>query len=267
MGAVLISSRDNPRIKNVIKLLSSAKARRENRVFAAEGMRLCSDVLESNIAIRSLFYTPQAAERYGEQLLRLIKAAEECFEVSQSVFDRMGDTVSPQGVLAVCGIPDSVECCTVCPEGRYLAMERVGDPSNLGAAARTAEAFGLDGIILGGSGCDPFSPKALRASMGALVRLPVFVCHDFCGAINELRRKGSRVLAAVVRDGTALGDVCFKNGDIVLIGNEAEGLSPEAISCADESVTIPMSGRAESLNAATAAAIFIWEMTKGTANE
>ncbi len=265
MNSMLITSKDNPRIKKVVKLLTSAKARQESGLFVAEGMRLCSDVLASKITIEALFFTAQAKERYGEKLTSLRHFARECFQVEEKVFEKMGDTATPQGVLALCRIPNMGGA--IKPDGLYIAMEKVADPSNLGAVARSAEAFGIDGIILGGSGCDPFSPKALRASMGALVRLPVFIYPDFCGAIGEMQAAGARAIATVVRDGESLTDFTFKKGDIVLIGNEAEGLSSEATRICNARVTIPMSGRAESLNAATAATVFIWEMTKGGQND
>ena len=265
MTPIYISSKDNPRIKNVCKLLSSAKERQKTGLFAAEGMRLCSDVYASGLKIQSLFYTKQALERYGSELELLISAASEVFETERTVFEKMGDTVTPQGVLAVCRIPDLNKRPDF--RGRYIAMERVTDPSNLGAVARSAEAFGISGIILGGSGCDPFSPKALRASMGALVRLPVFLCPDFTAAVPQMKNAGARVIGTVVRNGENLCDFAFKNSDVVVIGNEAEGLSDETAAVCDHNVTIPMSGRAESLNAATAATVFIWEMTKGGANE
>jgi len=265
MRSVYISSKDNPRIKSVCKLLSSAKERQKTGLFAAEGMRLCFDVYASGLKIISVFYTKQALERYGAELEELISSAEEAFETEGAVFEKMGDTVTPQGVLAVCRIPDLNKKPDF--KGRYIAMERVSDPSNLGAVARSAEAFGISGIILGGSGCDPFSPKALRASMGALVRLPVWVCPDFEAAIPQIKTAGARVIGTVVREGESLCDFAFMNGDVVVIGNEAEGLSDAVSSLCDRKVTIPMSGRAESLNAATAATVFIWEMTKGGANE
>ena len=265
MNSTLISSRDNPRIKKVSKLLSSAKARKESGLFAAEGMRLCGDVLASGIGIESLFFTRAALERYGDKLLEVMKASKELFEVEEKVFEKMGDTTSPQGVLALCRIP-CLEA-ELSEDKAFIAMEKVADPSNLGAVARSAEAFGIGGIIIGGSGCDPFSPKALRASMGALVRLPIFVCSDFCRAMHDYKLDGKRIIGAVVRGGKSLGEFSFKKGDIVCIGNEADGLSQEAIELCDEVVTIPMSGRAESLNAATAATVFIWEMSKGCRND
>lgn len=265
MNSMLISSKDNPRIKRVVKLLASAKARRESGLFAAEGLRLCFDALSSNIKIESLFFTKTAETRYKDRLEQLKAVSSECFLVDEKVFEKMGDTVTPQGVLAICHTPSREE---EIPLGAsYIAMERVADPSNLGAVSRSAEAFGIEGIILGGDGCDPFSPKALRASMGALMRLPVFVCPDFCAAIEALKCKGARAIGAVVREGKNLGEFAFKKGDVVLIGNEADGLSDEAIAICDEKVTIPMTGRAESLNAATAATVFIWEMTKGGNND
>ena len=261
MNSMLISSKDNPRIKKVVKLLSSAKARQDAGLFAAEGMRLCRDVLQSGIEIQAVYYTHQAEKRYGSDLLDLCEVAKETYLVTEEVFAKMGDTSTPQGVLVLGCIP----ALDAAPDlqGKYICMERVADPSILGAVARSVEAFGVDGIILGNGGVDPFSPKALRASMGALVRLPIYSCEDFCAEILDMKQKGHRIVGAVVREGKSLADFTFKKGDIVLIGNEADGLTEEAVNICDEKVTICMEGRAESLNAATAATVFIWEMTKG----
>ncbi len=259
----IITSRENPKIKQTVRLISSAKARRDAGLFAAEGIRLCFDVYLSGIPITALFYTEDAYRKNTDKLDKLVLSAAESFVTSPDVFRKMSDTESPQGVLAVCRTP-ALSGGDITASGRYLALERVSDPSNLGAAARTAEAFGLTGLIVGG-GCDPFSPKALRASMGALVRLPVYDLPDFCDTLKQLKKRGMRTVAAVVRGGVPIGGVRFADGDIVMIGNEADGLSEDACEMADIKTTIPMSGRAESLNAAAAAAIAVYVMTAGEA--
>jgi TrmH family RNA methyltransferase len=138
-------------------------------------------------------------------------------------------------------------------------LENLQDPSNLGAISRTAEAFGLDGIFLKG-GCDPYSPKSLRASMGALLRIPVYQTHDL---FKEFDKAGLVSYAAVIdKDAQKLGTVSFAPGSVVIIGNEANGIAKETIARCDNRITIPMDGKAESLNAAIAASIIMWEMCK-----
>jgi TrmH family RNA methyltransferase len=120
------------------------------------------------------------------------------------------------------------------------------------------QAVGIDGIILSSNGCDPYSPKALRSSMGTLLRMPVIVCDDFTAT---LKNSGLSLFACVVLGGKSITDVEFDDGSVVIIGNEANGLTKDVTDIA-ESITIPMSGRAESLNAAVAAAIAMWELVK-----
>ena len=172
----------------------------------------------------------------------------------------MSDTDSPQGVLLTVSFKDVP---TPNFTGKWIAFERIADPSNLGAASRTAEALGISGILLSKSGVDPYSPKSLRASMGALLRLPVAVTDNFSESIENLKKNGFTVSGTVV-DGNAqkIGSITFNKNEIVLIGNEANGLTDEAKLLCDRLFTIPMSGRAESLNAAAAASIVMWEMVR-----
>ena len=146
----------------------------------------------------------------------------------------------------------------------YIALENMQDPSNLGAVARTAEALGISGIIISKGSVDPYSPKAQRAAMGSLLRLPVIVADNFSEQMKELKAKGMTLFATTITDADMnLGTFKFPSGSVVMIGNEGKGLSGEAISLADKKVTIVMSGRNESLNASVAASLFMWEMTKG----
>ncbi|MDR2752881.1 MAG: RNA methyltransferase, partial [Oscillospiraceae bacterium] len=145
------------------------------------------------------------------------------------------------------------------PHHRWAALENVQDPGNLGAIARTAEALGIDGLVVFG-GCDTYHPKALRASMGALLRLPVAQTDD----LPAWLRRTPLPCYAAVPDASAQPAVRvdFSQGGVVVIGNEGIGLSDEAIAACDSRVTIPMPGRAESLNAAAAATILLWEMVR-----
>ena len=145
--------------------------------------------------------------------------------------------------------------------GRYLALEQVQNPQNLGAAARTAEALGIAGLIVSG-GCDRFNPKALRASMGSLLRLPVMQVEDLASWLKA--QNETMLTLATVPDmrATSICTLDFSGGAIAVVGNEGNGVSEAVLSAVRERVTIPMRGAAESLNASAAATITMWEMMR-----
>ena len=207
-----------------------------------------------------MFYTSSVAKSDAELIQNLKQRAEFCDEVSDTVFAKMSDTCSPQGILLSVAFKGQIE---VPVGGRFLAFEKVQDPSNLGAASRTAEALGFAGIILSAKSADPYSPKSLRASMGALLRLPILVTNDFLATLTEYRSCGFKVSGTVVEpSATHINKVNFGENEIAVIGNEASGMTDSAKSVCDRLVTIPMAGRAESLNAGAAAAIVMWEMCR-----
>ena len=146
---------------------------------------------------------------------------------------------------------------------RFVVLENLQDPSNMGAVFRSAEAFGLDGVILAGACCDVYAPKAVRAGMGAVFRMPLFLMPSGAEAAKLLNRNGILTAAAVVgRTALPPAHARLGAGCAVFIGNEGNGLSQECIQECQTLVTIPMAGRAESLNAAVAAGILIWEMIR-----
>ncbi len=243
-GKYMISSVNNERIKKVAKLVSSAKLRKETGLMVLEGERLCLEAEK----IEELYYTEKA---YNEALV-----SRACFyeEVTPEVFKKLSDTINPQGVIAVVARPKLDTTLKV--DGKYLAFENIQDPGNLGTVARTAEALGIDGLIV--KGVDPFSPKVLRASMGAILRLPIIEQTDL---LEYIASSGKRIVGTVVTNAKSIKDFEF-GADIVLIGNEANGLTEQAKAICNELVTIKMAGRAESLNAAAASSIIAWEMVK-----
>lgn len=260
MNHILISAYTNEKIKEYRKLLASRKARRESGLFPLEGLRLCADAAVSGFPIETLFLTEAAEEKGGERLERLLKAACRIYTVSSAVAEKMADTVSPQGVFCTVRM-ETEKPFEVHTGGRYVVLDRVQNPQNLGAIARTAEALGVEALLAFG-GCDRYNPKALRASMGSLLRLPVFETEDIA---ETLRTLGKTVLTfAAVPDVSAqsVSDVDFSSGAAAVIGNEGEGVSEEVLQAVQCRVTIPMRGNAESLNAAAAAIILMWEMTK-----
>ena len=254
-----ITSRENSLIKLVSFLQTSAKKRRENGLFVLEGLRICLDAMENSIRFDKLIVSETAASKYGDTVNSFALNADEGFIIPDSLFLKISDTKSPQGIIAICKIQDR-KSSEINPRGRYVALENVADPANLGAVSRTAEALGASGLILSSDGCDPYSPKALRASMGTLLRVPVFIFDDFA---SDLKNTGLKSYACVVdKNAESIKEQSFNDGSVVIIGNEANGITEETKAAADRLVTIPMRGRAESLNAAAAAAIAIWEMMK-----
>lgn len=257
-----ISSRSNEKIKQLIKLSASPKQRREQGLFVLEGARLCFDGAISSAEIISAFFTSDALEKYKSYTEKIAEKAKNVYEISEDVSLALSDTKSPQGVFCLCRKRPQ-EACKMDYKGCYIALDNLQDPSNLGAAARTAEALGIDGLIVSG-GCDIYSPKAQRAAMGALIRLNIIETaslHDF---IAKCRSEGMKTYASTpMTDSVKIDEGDFSGGVICVIGNEGAGVSEEVFAACEKKITIPMAGRAESLNASAAAAIIMWELVKG----
>ena len=258
----LITSRNNETVKRAAALKDAAE-RRERGLFLLEGARLCADAANSAVQIEQAFFTESALQKYAEECKIIRSVAKRVFCVADSVALRLADTKNPQGVFCVCKTLDKTHNIDkIKYNGIYALTDGVQNPDNLGALARTAEALGADGLLLCG-GCDLYNPKAMRASMGSLLRLDVFEADDAPALVRTLQNKGMRVFASVVSgDARPVQDVPKGEGCVVVIGNEGNGVSDEVRDAADERITIPMAGRAESLNAAAAAAILLWEFLK-----
>lgn len=253
-----ITSKDNPLIKLVSSLQTSAKQRKSNKLFVLEGLRICDDAVDNNIRFDKLIVTKSAFEKHGDYINKFTSVSENCYILREDLFNKISDTNTPQGIIAVAKMPQNKTGLN--RNGRYIALENIADPSNLGAVARTAEALGISGIIVSLDGCDPYSPKALRSSMGTLLRLPLYITEDIIKFTND---NNLRSFACVVdKDAQSITDVDFADGDVIFIGNEANGLTENSKCSAYKRVTIKMQGKAESLNAAAAASIAMWEMLR-----
>ena len=258
MQFLTITAKDNARIKRIAKLQKSAQSRREEGVFVLEGLRTIDDAADNGIKIEELYFTKEILEKHSSYIKKFAQKSDFCAEISEGVAKNIADTTSTQGIFAVARIPENNT--EIHKNKKYIALENLQDPSNLGAVARTAEALGVDAIIISGNSCDPFSPKSLRASMGTLLRVPLIFTSDMAQLIKKVDMPA---FACVVdKDAERLTDVSFDGGAIAVIGNEANGLTDETVRACSKAVTIPMKGRAESLNAAAAAAIVMWEMVK-----
>ena len=253
-----ITSKENSLIKLVCALQTSSKSRKNEGLFVLEGLRICEDIFENGIRFDKLIISETAFSKYFETIEKFSKNADECYKITDNLFKKISDTTSPQGIIAVCKIPTNTP--KIDKGGKYIALENINDPSNLGAVSRTAEALGVTGIILTENGCDPYSPKSLRASMGTLLRMPLYLTDDITSFCNE--NKLLSYACVVDSDAERITDISFNGGSVVIIGNEANGITEETKKAAYKRITIPMRGKAESLNAAVAASISIWEMMK-----
>lgn len=259
-----IISRSNEKIKSAAFLGTSAKRRRETGLFLLEGARLCADAAANGVEIVQAFLTAQAMEKYADYIGPIIKNARECYEITPKIARRLTDTSSAQGVFCVCKIRDNTQSSgNIDTNGRYLALEDVQDPSNLGTICRTAEALGIDALIVSG-GCDIYNPKALRAAMGASLRLSIIETENLPELLINAAGQGVLTIASTVSDEVAHGTEILKNsgGVICVIGNEGAGVSRGVLDACTERVSIPMKGTVESLNASVCAAIIMWELVE-----
>ncbi len=259
-----ITSRDNRLIKEYRRLSDDAHFRRESGRFAVEGARLCADAVRSGVAVEAAFVTERALAQYPEHTAALTAAATAVYTIPDALSRHLADTASPQGVFCIAVRPAALSAMEgLSLSGRYAALEAVQDPGNLGAMIRTAEAFGLNGLLLSDGCCDPYSPKVLRAAMGGVFRLPLYAAGALPQTLPLLNEQGFTTAACVVDAAAAAVQTAGLGvGAVVVIGNEGNGLHPETAAACSQCVTIPMDGRAESLNASMAAGIVFWEMVR-----
>lgn len=245
-------------------LNTSRNYREKTRLFAMEGARLVLDALQSGVTVQALLLTAHAAEQYGETFSHAAPGVRTLY-LSDSLAAEISDTEHAQGVFAVAEmLPER----TMSPkQGDYcMLLHQVQDPSNLGAVLRTAEALGTDGLYL--YQCvDLYNPKTVRSSMGALFRVPLVRIRNMEQFFSDCANAGVQTCAAVVdRDAGLLGTFPFAGefpgGACVLIGNEGSGLPQTVSSACSRKLTIPMSPASNSLNAAVAAGLFLWEMAR-----
>lgn len=254
-----ITSKSNNLIKEVKKLFTSRRHRMQNQKFVLEGARLCFDVTESDCKPCTLLLTEAAAEKYGDKCTALIDCFPKACFITDEIAHKISDTQSSQGVFAVCEMRGD----EFVPElgKKYIALDQIQDPANLGAIVRTAEALGINGAVLYNC-CDIYNPKALRASMGGMLRLPFVQSENLAADIRKYKKAGFSVYAAVP-DSSAkdITKIEFRGSDICVIGNEGNGVSDEVLAECTQ-LTVNMLGRAESLNASVAGTIVMWEMLR-----
>ncbi|MCH5200333.1 MAG: RNA methyltransferase [Oscillospiraceae bacterium] len=255
-----ITSRKNQLVVQSRGLLREKRLRDEEGLFAVEGVKLCLEALSAGITPKWALVSETAAEKFVEAV-REIEQSCAVTVVSDDLYDYLSEQKTPQGIFLAGQILDkSVNLDRILSSGKILLLDCVQDSGNLGAMLRTAEALGIGGVILGDGCADVWSPKTLRASMGSAFRLPACAV-DMAGAVKTVKEKGFAVYAAMLDDtAQRLGSFAFPEKSAVVIGNEGHGVSAEVAGLCQK-VYIPIQG-AESLNAAAAAAILCWEMSK-----
>ena len=255
-----ITSKNNDLIKYAKKLFTSRKARENDRKFVLEGARLSFDVLNSPCNVDTFLITESAAQKYQAQFEKTVKIARSAYFISEEAAKKLGETENTQGVFCICEIPGEI---SLIENGKkYIALDSLQDPANLGAIIRTAEALGIDGAICHNC-CDIYNPKALRASMGSILRLSIILSRDLVDDIEKAKENGFAVFATVPsKEAEDITKIDFPDSSICIIGNEGNGISDAVKASATQLVTINMLGRAESLNASMAGAITMWEMLR-----
>lgn len=276
----LISSRQNIKAKQWLKL-NSAKGAKKFEQIMIEGIRATVSALQNGAAIEAfLFMDHEQGERLFKQMIQplldtnnqdIISAfIKKCYRIEAELFVSIAAAKNPQGLICVIQKPRLFSCAEWfaknknCEQMKIALLDQVNDPGNLGTIIRTADAFHYDALILKNGSVDPYNPKVLRSTMGSLFALDLLEVIDYSELKQCVKQADLRLLLSDL-GGTPLPDFRFpkkQNGFIICIGNEAHGISPELAELADEKLTIPMSGNAESLNAAIAFAIIAYELER-----
>lgn len=250
----MIVSPDNKQIKKVISLCERGKTRREEGLFVIEGTRTFLETPEDEIVQAFTRESFTADVEVAEKLNRIPYET-----VSDAVFKKMSDTVNGQGILAIVKQRQYRLQDLIKPDGLYLVLETIQDPGNLGTIMRTAEGAGVTAVILSRDTVDLYSPKVVRATMGAIFRQPFVVTEDVRETVKSLKQAGIRCFAAHLKGTGSYWEEDYRPGTAFLIGNEGNGLTEETAALADRYVKIPMEGKLESLNAAVSAALLSYE--------
>jgi TrmH family RNA methyltransferase len=272
----MITSTSNAQIKELAKLQKKSRLRDERRIFLVEGPRMVEEIPKERI---ERLYISESFERKNPAYIRELGVPAEV--LSDTVFSYVSDTKNPQGILAVVKrleytmedvLGKSASKCEEKsgekeknPENHQIrvphviVLDNLQDPGNLGTIFRTAEAAGATGILLSSDSVDVYNPKVIRSTMGAVFRMPFFYVKDLPAAVKSLSSQGIRTYAAHLNGKNAYDEEDYTKGCAFLIGNEGNGLRDEVSECADCLIRIPMCGKAESLNAAVAAAVLMFE--------
>lgn len=255
-----ITSSANRQMKRIVQLNNKTKAREKERVFAAEGIKMFTE------APKSWVEKVYVSENFCRQLEKDVYEYFDGYDwelVADPVFTAVCDTKTPQGILTILHMPEYTLSDLITQKNGtspgLLLVENIQDPGNLGTMFRTAEGAGIDGIIMSADTVDIFHPKTIRSTMGSVFRMPFYITEDLMDTMSVLQKAGICIYAASLEDSRLYDEPDYTAGYGFLVGNEGNGLRPDTVRCADVSIHIPMEGKLESLNAAMAAAVLMYE--------
>jgi RNA methyltransferase, TrmH family len=254
----MITSNSNVQIKNIVQLNTSSKARREQGVFVAEGIKMFLEATPNSISkiyvAKSFYDTKQHMEKVEQYPYEIVEDA---------VFKKASDTVMPQGIICIVKQKKyEFEKILESPAPHLILLEGLQDPGNLGTIIRTGEGAGVDGVIMSENTVDIYNPKVIRATMGSIYRMPFFYTKDLEIIVALLHQKGISTYAAHLEGEHNYDEEDYQKGCAFLIGNEGNGLTASLSEKAERKIKIPMHGKVESLNAAISATILMYEVNR-----
>ena len=255
-----ISSKDNSRLKRV----RAVRDGRDSDAIFVEGVRLASELVRSPVKASAVFVSDESFEKNRELISDLAThSAPEIHSVSSKIFDSIADTESSQGIIVLAEKPDRIALqLRAADMGLFVYLNKINNPSNLGAVVRTAEAAGASGVLTSPGSTDAYSPKALRASMGSAFRVPIFSEVPLVEAVEVARNSNVRVIAADVSARQSYVEADWRGGRMLVLGSEAHGLDSTELELVDETILIPMENEVESLNLAVSAGIIMFEANR-----
>lgn len=265
-------SASNPRIASLRRLSGRRKARLEAGRFVIEGPVPIGELLAAGADLDELYVDLEQWEQTDDRLsLRVVvrdadAAGVPVWGLTSSVFASVSDTNAPQGALAIAVRSPQTMSAIAGSDGPVLVLVDISDPGNAGTLVRAAEAAGCAGVVFAGSSTDPFGPKAVRAAAGSIVRLPIAEVPEVSDALIELHNAGRTVVAMVVTGGAAPELTDLSAPVAIVIGSEAHGLPAAVVADCDIAVTIPMESAVESINAAVAGAVVLFEAARQRRN-
>ena len=259
----IIRSKDNGKIK-YIRSLNSKKSRENDSAFVVEGIKFVGESINENADIKfALISESSSIKNEVSDLIQILKEKEiEFFLCEDNIFNSAAETINAQGVLSVVykAFYDKLK---VLNDYKFIVMcDRIQDPGNLGTIIRTADAFGPAAVIMNKGCVDVYNPKVVRATAGAMFRVPFIIGETSEEIIDIVKTAGFKIISTVVSSEYSFEDINESEKICVVIGNEGQGISREITEASDMNITIKMNGRAESLNASIAAGICIYEIRK-----
>ena len=256
----IITSKDNELIKHVRKL-KDKKYRDEYNEYVVEGIKIVEEAVKENVKIKHIIICNDTTKTYEIPTHIMLEIAKyECIYVTDKIFNLITQVTNPQGIMAIIE-KNSKENEIDYTQDIILALDDVQDPGNLGTILRTADSIGLNQIVVSKGTADAFNSKVVRSTMGAIFRIKIIETQDLIRTIKEMKKHHFKLMVTSLQTENSIYDINF-NKKIIVIGNEANGVSKEIQDMADEKAKIPMLGRTESLNASVAAGIVMYEYVR-----